>query len=224
MGSFLSAILCKKCKGGAVLSKDPLKENSWWQCRDCEQEYSVEHVKFVIDEFRECLEGDDDDEEEEEDVVENGVDEDDEEADDDEDDANNNNLHSNIINKYEEIIHKFSDRVHPSHQTMIELQTHLAHLYGNVKPFMMEDLTRPMLNRKIQVCNQVLETLGKVDPGYSSWRGKMLVELTKAKVALAKRNLAGGIITKTQFMKVLQEEKFLGVYLAYYHSIFFRGQ
>ena len=31
--------------------------------------------------------------------------------------------------------------------------------------------------RKIQLCITVLETLGKVDPGYTKWRGTLLQEL-----------------------------------------------
>jgi hypothetical protein len=81
-------------------------------------------------------------------------------------------------------------------------------------------MTRPELDRKIQVCHQVLDTNGKVDPGYSVWRAKMLVQMTQTKVHVATRDFKAGFINEDQLENVLREEKFLRVYLAYYQSIF----
>jgi hypothetical protein len=49
----------------------------------------------------------------------------------------------------------------------------------------------------------------------------MLFELSQAKTALAKRDFKAGASDQAALMKALQEEQFLGVYLAYYQTIFF---
>ena len=48
----------------------------------------------------------------------------------------------------------------------------LVHLYAAKKV-----LTRPEKERKIQLCVIVLETLVKIDPGYTKWRGTLLQEM-----------------------------------------------
>ena len=47
-------------------------------------------------------------------------------------------------------------------------------------------LTRPEKERKIQLCLSVLETLGKVDPGYTKWRGTLLQELIHPLMLISK--------------------------------------
>ena len=48
----------------------------------------------------------------------------------------------------------------------------LVHMYAAKKV-----LTRPEKERKIQLCVIVLETLVKIDPGYTKWRGTLLQEM-----------------------------------------------
>lgn len=64
---------------------------------------------------------------------------------------------------YESFVHTFSRRVHPNHQLMVEAETHLAMLYGNLKPhYLLQSMPRPLLERKIQACHKVLDVMGKV--------------------------------------------------------------
>ena len=47
-------------------------------------------------------------------------------------------------------------------------------------------LSRPEKERKIQLCIAVLEALGKVDPGYTKWRGTLLQELIHPLMLISK--------------------------------------
>lgn len=58
-----------------------------------------------------------------------------------------------IIEHYENFISSYSERAHPNHELLIEAQSHLAHLYGNIKGYSLESLSRPLLSRKKQVTN-----------------------------------------------------------------------
>jgi hypothetical protein len=55
-------------------------------------------------------------------------------------------------------------------------------------------LSRPEKERKIQLCISVLETLGKVDPGYTKWRGTLLQELIHPLMLISKVSFLYNVI------------------------------
>ena len=63
-----------------------------------------------------------------------------------------------VASRCERLLHEFSGRVHPNHKLMIDVQSRLAEAYGSgergVGPAM-EEMSRPMMHRKMQACNQV---------------------------------------------------------------------
>jgi len=66
---------------------------------------------------------------------------------------------------------------------------------------------------------QVLEVMGKLDPGYSPWRGQMMRELSKAKIAKAVREKDLGKLAKAK-----ADEKFLAMYIAYHQAILYKNE
>ena len=79
----------------------------------------------------------------------------------------------------------FSQRhlLHPNNSLVISVKQKLGTLYG-CHPYTMERLTMPMLERKLQVCLDVLQTLDKVDPGVNRWRQSVVTEINKARIAI----------------------------------------
>ena len=77
-----------------------------------------------------------------------------------------------------------SKHLHWQNYILINAKMKLGLLYGNIKPYTYENLTRSQLERKRQVCQDVLDTMSKVDTGYTSWRTSMLSEITKTKILL----------------------------------------
>ena len=67
------------------------------------------------------------------------------------------------------MLYHFSKILHPNHYILIDIMHNLVHMYAAKKA-----LSRPEKERKIQLCVIVLETLSKVDPGYTKWRGTLL--------------------------------------------------
>ena len=118
-------------------------------------------------------------------------------------------------------LYEQSKYLHWQNYILINAKTKLGLLYGNVKPYTVDALSRVMLERKRQVCQDVLDTLSKVDNGYTSWRTSMLSELTRAKVLLAKRDFKAGKIPQSELMNILASEKMLKCYLAYHQKLFF---
>ena len=65
--------------------------------------------------------------------------------------------------------------------------------------------------------------MSRIDPGYTAWRGKILWELNRAKTFSARRDHAEGLIGDAELAKVLRDEKFLGIYIAYHQSVLLSG-
>ena len=61
---------------------------------------------------------------------------------------------------------------------------------------------------KYNLCSQV-------ETGYTPWRVKMLSELTKTKVAIAREDFSQGHLSEEGLKGVLVQNKFLLLYIAY---------
>ena len=79
----------------------------------------------------------------------------------------------------------------------------------------------------LQLCQDMLDVICKVDPGFTRERGVMLSEMNKTKLVLAKQNLAspgnlGNPVYRKQWERACLEKQFLNMYLAYYQNMFNR--
>lgn len=77
-------------------------------------------------------------------------------------------------------------------------------LVSDLRSFLFVDLTDEIVERKIDICHELLEVLDVLDPGCSKVRGTVLYELQAAMVVLTKREFNKGKLTKTsaQVMKL----------------------
>merc|ERR1719154_153239 len=80
----------------------------------------------------------------------------------------------NLIEHMENFLHSKSTLLHPFNYIMITVKQKLAYVYGNCPPYSKETLPRPLMERKLQVCLDVIRALNQVDPGYNKWRGKVI--------------------------------------------------
>ena len=102
------------------------------------------------------------------------------------------------IDHLEEMLFHFSNVLHPNHCILIDLMHNLVHLYAAKKV-----LSRPEKERKIQLCVIVLETLMKIDPGYTKWRGTLLQEMIHTVMLVSKEDYHKKRITTKEFHKRL---------------------
>jgi len=106
----------------------------------------------------------------------------------------------NNTDRLEELIYVHSSHslLHPRHYLVIELMHSLVFAYTAK-----ERLTRPEMERKVQLCSQVLQVLGIVDPGFSNWRGHLLHEKASTLLHLSRADYASGFIPETVFKRRL---------------------
>ena len=55
--------------------------------------------------------------------------------------------------------------------------------------------------------------------GYTPWRVRMLSELTKTKVAMAREDFSQGVLSEAGLQAVLMQNRFLMVYIAYQQAM-----
>lgn len=127
------------------------------------------------------------------------------------------------VHHYERVLHQFSTMLHPHHYQVIEIKEKLAQILGNFAPYTLHSMPRHLKERKRQLCQDVLDVIARVDPGFTKTRGLMLSEMNKVNLILAKEDLSKSmddIVYKKQWERACLEKQFLHMYLAYYQNLF----
>lgn len=78
---------------------------------------------------------------------------------------------SNTIDFCENILVTISKKLHPNHVLLIQLRLYLIRLYGFFPSHSITELASDILQRKKQLCIDLLNTLRHLCPGYSRLRG-----------------------------------------------------
>ena len=108
-----------------------------------------------------------------------------------------NQLDMTDIDSMEKMIYHLLEEtlLHPQHYIVIELSHSLIFAYNK------KSLSRPEMDRKVQLCQQVLAVLGTVDPGFTSWRGKLLNELSNTVLVISRTDYSAGTINLQTFKR-----------------------
>ena len=85
----------------------------------------------------------------------------------------------------ENLLQEFENLAHPQHYIVMQAKINLVLMYGD-KDFADQESVAGN-QRKMELCEEVMRVMGKVDPGYSRRRGQLLEELAKAKLAILKK-------------------------------------
>ncbi|XP_059082418.1 SET domain-containing protein SmydA-8-like isoform X1 [Tigriopus californicus] len=102
------------------------------------------------------------------------------------------------IETMEEMLFHYQKLLHPNNYIIIDIMHNLIHLYAGK-----ESLTRPEKERKIQLCHIVLDILGRVDPGFTTWRGTLLQEMIHTLMVISKEDHNAARISEKEFHRRL---------------------
>jgi len=132
------------------------------------------------------------------------------------------------IQHWERVLAMADQMLKSSHYLVIQVKEKLAILYGNIAGYSMSEMSRPMKERKVQLCQDMLDVISVVDPGYTKTRGQMLSEMNRTKMTLVKEDIAKDSsrleLHKKRWEAVCLERQFLQMYLAFYQSLFHKKQ
>ena len=76
------------------------------------------------------------------------------------------------MEKREALCRKYRSILHPKHAFLMNLRCSLSQLYGHARGYSLEDLPDILLERKIEICKDVLSVADIIEPGLSRLRGQ----------------------------------------------------
>ncbi|KAH8271804.1 hypothetical protein KR044_006052 [Drosophila immigrans] len=152
-----SSLKCGQCTEGWLLPKQPTVLDSSWSCRGCDNSSSSEEVRQIVDALQ---------------LEVNAV--------------QALQMGAKRLEEAERLLRKYKSLLHPSHYIATGLRQLLIEMYGRVQGYEMVQLTDQLLERKAQLCREVLQVLDRFEPGLSRARAMNLYELHVPLVLLAK--------------------------------------
>lgn len=109
------------------------------------------------------------------------------------------------IEARETLYRKYRSVLHPRNAYFTILRISLAQMYGKTEGYTMDVLPDVLYERKIELCQQILENIDVLEPGWSRLRGIIMYEM-HAPIILLSRNLYDtDAIDKDELRAKLQE-------------------
>ncbi|XP_046392646.1 uncharacterized protein LOC124160706 [Ischnura elegans] len=187
LGTNSSTLLCKTCGKfykGEFISTDPLDSEASWKCKECGDERSALSVEMLLDSLESCMPGN-----KMRDDVFPGTDD---------------------TMELEETLRRCSTVLHPTHAMLTCLRLTLCQLYGNTENLKLSDFLPIMLERKVQLCENIMAVADIVEPGLTRLRGTMFHEWFEPQQMLAKIAYKNGEMNEDEFRQATNKAiKFL---------------
>ncbi|XP_050677189.1 SET domain-containing protein SmydA-8 [Leptidea sinapis] len=111
--------------------------------------------------------------------------------------------------EFEDFIENYCKTLHPKNHLIIQAKLALMQIYGNYNGYTLTDLPDYLLKRKIDICFELLEVADQLEPGWTKFRGNILLELQAALVMQSKRDFEVDKITKEGAQEQLMESMVL---------------
>uniref|UniRef100_A0A0K2U0Z5 SET domain-containing protein n=1 Tax=Lepeophtheirus salmonis TaxID=72036 RepID=A0A0K2U0Z5_LEPSM len=102
------------------------------------------------------------------------------------------NITKNDLESFYKLLNKYSANLHATHYLMILLKRHIITIYG-------ESTEQEDLEKKIDLCEEVLNGICKMDSGYNRDRGMVLQYLCDAQKKLNRLLMSLGRISEEEF-------------------------
>ncbi|KAK5641885.1 hypothetical protein RI129_010432 [Pyrocoelia pectoralis] len=180
LGTYMSALRCPKCQNGWVISNDPLNHEASWSCNNGTKDPSCRcpGYKVSANSIRLLI-----------DRITKEVE----------------GLDSNDIQGMESFLQKYRNVLHPNHYLCLGIKLSLSQVYGKVTGYIINDLSPEALNRKKDICKEIMEVFNVIEPGFTRLRGVTLYELHAPIMMLTTKNYEQGKLTKTELRRRLRE-------------------
>lgn len=81
---------------------------------------------------------------------------------------------------YEAFLGKYNGTLHDTNTHVLQVKYALTQLYGNVAGFMLNELDEATLERKISLCNELMDAAQVLYPGWTEFRGNLLLDLAES--------------------------------------------
>jgi hypothetical protein len=82
------------------------------------------------------------------------------------------------VQNREALWRKYRSVLHPKHACLMTLRRSLSRLYGHAEGYVLDDLPDILLERKIEICKDILSVADITEPGLSRLRGRSFCSVT----------------------------------------------
>jgi hypothetical protein len=88
------------------------------------------------------------------------------------------NSGAEAVQNREALWRKYRSVLHPKHAFLMTLRCSLSQLYGHAEGYLLDDLPDILLERKIEICKDILSVADVIEPGLSRLRGRFSCNVT----------------------------------------------
>uniref|UniRef100_A0A1A9WNY3 Uncharacterized protein n=1 Tax=Glossina brevipalpis TaxID=37001 RepID=A0A1A9WNY3_9MUSC len=176
LGTHFSSFKCSKCDDGWLLWVNPLDPHTEWKCTNCDFISTNEAVQKAVT------------------VMQTEI-----------ADVQAMDMSPERLEETERLLKKYRSVLHPLHFIQTSLRQNLIEMYGRVQGYEMVELPDVLLERKEELCRQVLRVMDVFEPGLSRFKSMILYELHVPLVLLAKSAFLAGILTGVKLKEKLSE-------------------
>ncbi|XP_055638361.1 SET domain-containing protein SmydA-8-like [Toxorhynchites rutilus septentrionalis] len=167
LGTHFSSLKCQKCDNGLIESLDPLNDEADWKCTHCDFNTKGALVQKAVN------------------VMQTELDE-----------LAYMEYGPERLENFERVFKKYKSVLHPLHFINTSIRHSLIELYGRIPGYEMQELPDILLERKVDLCRDIMKVLNVFEPGKSRARAMILYEIHAPLVLLAQSaytrgNLAG---------------------------------
>lgn len=106
------------------------------------------------------------------------------------------------IERLEGLLNQYSQILHPHHYLMMIIKRNIISLYSQAA---LESITRKGFCRIRDLCEESLQVLGTVDPGYAVWKGETLKDLGTCMMNLARHDFEEKRIDRPTFLAQVKQ-------------------
>ncbi|KAK6616972.1 hypothetical protein RUM44_005329 [Polyplax serrata] len=99
-------------------------------------------------------------------------------------------INGNDIKGYEAFLKKCQNIFHENHYLCLSAMHCLSQIYGKIDGYLINEMTDEQLERKSQICRNLIKIFEKLEPGLTKERGLLLYELHAPLMILLKRKCA----------------------------------
>lgn len=105
------------------------------------------------------------------------------------------------VDTLEEVLKMFSSFLVPSHHLMMLVKRQIISLYSQRQ---LNSLGKDDFVRIKELCEESINVLGKVDPGYPLWKAETLKDLSTSSMNLARTRFELGEISRPEFLVLVK--------------------
>ncbi|EDW52515.1 SET domain-containing protein SmydA-8 isoform X1 [Drosophila sechellia] len=163
LGTHFSSLKCGQCAEGFQVPRQPTEPDTSWSCASCGSETSNVDALAMLQSLQSEV---------------NAV--------------QALPMAAKRLEEIERLLRKYKSLLHPLHFIATGLRQLLIEMYGRVQGYEMVQLPDHQLERKAELCRQVLRVLNTFEPGLSRTRAMNLYELHVPLVLLAKSGFIAG--------------------------------